>query len=262
MVSILLTLLLTQFTHGFVRVFPYSSISSKYVKMLHDSTWTEESIFSTAYNACEKAGLRILEGSRSINLQDDVISKIGSRDIVTAVDLEVQEIIKKTVLTSFPHHIFLGEEDVLPGREESKKATEKYMSTGPASLWICDPIDGTTNFAHGMPLSGIILAFVSNGELVFGMIHDPFRNETFTAWKGKGAYLNGKRIHCCQTKLLKDAVVCTGSPPNIKSLNACLRATNLISKDVRTMRMLGSACHMTSWLACGRVTAYFEAGKH
>ena len=65
--------------------------------MLHDSAWTEESIFSTAYKACEKAVLRILEGSKSISLQDDVISKIGSRDIVTAVDLEVQEIIKKTV---------------------------------------------------------------------------------------------------------------------------------------------------------------------
>jgi myo-inositol-1(or 4)-monophosphatase len=81
----------------------------------------------------------------------------------------------------------------------------------------------------------------------------------FTAWRGQGAFLNGKRIHCCGTKELKSSVVCTGSPPNQKSLEACLRATNLISSEVRTMRMLGSASIMLSWLACGRVTAYFEA---
>lgn len=224
--------------------------------------WTEELISTTAFKACQIAGLKILEGSNTISLQDDIISKIGSRDIVTKVDMEVQEVIKDSILSIFPNHKFLGEEDVLPGRDESTKATENCMASKPTSLWICDPIDGTTNFAHGMPLSGIILAFVSNGELVYGMIYDPFRNETFSAWKGKGAYLDGKRIQCCKTSLLKDAIVCTGSPPNLSSLNACLRATNLISKDVRTMRMLGSASHMTSWLACGRVTAYFEAGRY
>lgn len=140
------------------------------------------------------------------------------------------------------------------------KALNSYLNDQPENYWICDPIDGTTNFAHGMPLSGVILAFVSGGQLVYGHIFDPFRNETFTAWRGGGAFLNGQRIHCCTTSRLRDAVVCSGSPPNIASLNACLRATEFISPQVRTVRMLGSAAIMLAWNACGRVTAYFEAG--
>jgi myo-inositol-1(or 4)-monophosphatase len=107
----------------------------------------------------------------------------------------------------------------------------------------------------------VILGFVSEGDLIYGHIYDPFRNETFSAWKGGGAFLNGRKIKCCNTMKLADSVVCTGSPPNLESLNACLRATNLISSEVRSMRMLGAASIMLSWLACGRITAYFEAGK-
>lgn len=77
------------------------------------------------------------------------------------------------------------------------------------------------------------------GEVLFGCIYDPFRNEIFTAWEGQGAFLNGNRISCCSTSELKSAVVCTGSPPNLASLAACLRGTNLISAEVRTVRMLG-----------------------
>ena len=75
--------------------------------------------------------------------------------------------------------------------------------------------------------------------VLFGCIYDPFRNEIFTAWEGQGAYLNGKKISCCNTPDLKSSVVCTGSPPNLGSLKACLRASNLISAEVRTMRVLG-----------------------
>jgi len=219
---------------------------------------TEINIKNIATQACYKAGERILEGSRTISLQDDVISKIGSRDIVTKVDIEVQDVIKSTILQYFPTHSFLGEEDVPPGKEAASAAIAKFLEHPPEHFWICDPIDGTTNFAHGMPLSGIILAFVSHGELVYGHIYDPFRNETFSAWKGQGSYLNGQKISCCSTSTLKESVLCTGSPPNIESLNACLRATNLISSQVRTVRMLGSAAVMLSWVACGRVTGYFE----
>ena len=207
--------------------------------------------------ACKLAGKQIVKGSGSINLSTDVESKIGSRDIVTQTDLISQNIIKSTITSFFPTHTFLGEEDILPGREAASQALSEVMTH--ENLWIIDPVDGTTNFAHGMSLCGIILAYVSKGEVLFGCIYDPFLDEMFSAWKGKGAYLNDNPIRCCETSQLKSSVVCTGSPPNIKSLEACLRATNLISSEVRTMRMLGSASIMLSWLACGRVTAYFEA---
>lgn len=217
----------------------------------------EDKIHRIAEDACRRAGACILKGSGSISLSNDIKSKIGSRDIVTEVDKLSQDVIRDTILAAFPDHSFLGEEDVDPGKEAASEAIQRFEMK--ENLWIVDPIDGTTNFAHGMPLCGVILSYVSKGTVMFGAIYDPFRDELFTAWRGKGAFLNGRKISCCETSELKSAVVCTGSPPNFLSLEACLRATNLISSKVRTMRMLGSAATMLSWVACGRVTAYFEA---
>lgn len=121
-----------------------------------------------------------------------------------------------------------------------------------------DPIDGTTNFAHGMPLSGVIIGYASKGQILYGCIYDPYRNELFTSWRGKGSYLNDQAISCCETESLKSSVICTGSPPNFDALDGCLRATMVLSKEVRTMRMLGSAAIMLAWVACGRLTAYVE----
>lgn len=220
-------------------------------------TEAQHRIESVCESAARKAGKVVLDGSKVFNLQLGVVSKQGSRDILTEFDTKSQETIKRRILDEFPTHRFLGEEDVAPGRDAAAAAIELVSTED--HLWIVDPIDGTTNFAHGMPLAGIIIAYCSKGVVEFGLIYDPFRDELFTAHRGCGAYLNGKKITCCATKELKDSVVCTGSPPNIASLNACLRATNLISSEVRTVRMLGSAAIMLGWVACGRVTAYFEA---
>lgn len=207
--------------------------------------------------AAREAGRVILEGSRKVNLLGQVTSKQGSRDILTEYDVRSQRVIKDVIASVFPSHAFLGEEDVEPGRDSSIMALEKVSRED--HLWIVDPIDGTTNFAQGQPLAGVIIAYAQKGVVQFGCIYDPFMDEMFTAWRGGGAYLNGSPISCCATNELKDSVICTGSPPNIDSLNACLRATNLISSEVRTMRMLGSAAIMLAWVACGRLTAYFEA---
>lgn len=217
----------------------------------------QQRVHSISEKACYKAGENILKGSNMIDLSLDVISKIGSRDIVTQVDKDCQEIIRDVIISAFPDHQFLGEEDIEPGIEASTTAIRRFQEA--EHLWIVDPIDGTTNFAHGIPICGVIIAYASKGEVMHGCIYDPHRQEIFTAWKGKGAYLNGRQIKCCQTPVMKDSVLCTGSPPNIKSLDACLRAMNLISKEVRTIRLFGSAATMLSWTACGRVSGYFEA---
>ena len=80
----------------------------------------------------------------------------------------------------------------------------------------------------------------------------------FTAWRGRGAYLNSNKIHCCLSPNLKSSVIATGSPPNIDALNGCLRATAVLSPKVRTVRMIGSAALMFAWVACGRFTSYIE----
>lgn len=255
-------------------------------------------------DVCKQAALRagdvILAGSKAFDLASGVIAKQGSRDIVTEYDKMAQQDIRDVIHQAFPDHRFLGEEDILPGRDAASAAIARLSEA--EHLWMCvlsplfsftqlrlpspllltfftrtyltltydayiylhrvDPIDGTTNFAHGMPLAGVIIAYCSRGTVLFGCIYDPFRKEMFTAWRGQGAFLNDVAISCCSTQELQDSVVCTGSPPNIDSLNACLRATNLISAKVRTVRMIGSAAIMLAWVAMGRCTAYFEADMH
>lgn len=220
-------------------------------------TKEEELIANTARLAAWRAGEVILAGLGSIDSSHGIESKIGSRDIVTKVDKESQEIIRNTILTQFPQHTFLGEEDIPPGIEASATALEKFKHE--AHLWIVDPVDGTTNFAHGMPLCAVIIAYASFGVVKHGFIYDPFRQESFVAWQGKGAYLNGRKLHCSKIDRMDSSVVCTGSPPNLQSLSASLRSTELLSPKVRSMRVLGSAAVHLSWLSAGRIEAYFEA---
>lgn len=220
-------------------------------------TSEEEAIGEAARRAAWAAGKLMLEGSGRIDLAADIESKVGSRDIVTEVDKKCQEVIMQTILLHFPHHKFLGEEDVAPGREASEAAINELKNE--AHLWIVDPVDGTTNFAHGMPLAAVIIAYAEYGVVKHGFIFDPFRNESFTAWRGKGAYMNGQRIRVDKTERMDSAVVCTGSPPNLNALAASLRATQLLSPKVRSMRVLGSAAVHLAWASVGRITAYFEA---
>lgn len=216
----------------------------------------EEALAEVARRAAWAAGKIMIDGHGTIDLSSEVESKIGTRDIVTKVDKASQDIIKSTILSYFPSHKFLGEEDVPPGREASEHAINQLKNE--QHLWIVDPVDGTTNYAHGMPLAGVIIAYASYGVVKMGFIYDPFRHESFVAWKGKGAYLNGRRLRCCGASSLNESVVCTGSPPSFEAVNACLRGMNLLSTQVRSMRVIGSACIHLIWVACGRITAYYE----
>ena len=110
-------------------------------------------IEKVSLDAAIRAGEIILKASGTISLETGISSKIGSRDIVTEVDQNAQDCIKTIILKSFPSHKFLGEEDIAPGIEASTTAIRQVSSA--EHLWIVDPIDGTTNFAHGMPLCGV-----------------------------------------------------------------------------------------------------------
>ena len=122
----------------------------------------QTNIEKVARNAVILAGKIILEGSGTIDLLLDTKSKIGSRDIVTECDINSQISIMNTISTAYSTHKFLGEEDIAPGREAATQALKDKMEE--EHLWIIDPIDGTTNFAHGSPLCGVILAYASKGN--------------------------------------------------------------------------------------------------
>ena len=198
--------------------------------------------------------------------------------------------IRETILAEFPDHDFLGElsfvfnlinyndpysylsyaltymqiqcigeEDVPPGKEASAAAIDAKLQNNPSNyLWIVDPIDGTSNFVHGMPLCMPSIAVAYKGEVVVGVIHDPHRDETFTAIRGQGAYMNGERIKVGEQSTIGDAIIAMGSPPAEESMQMSLAALPVLMPKVRTIRMLGSAALMLAWVANGRLTAYWE----
>lgn len=191
-------------------------------------------------------------------------TKANPRDLVTEVDGRVQRVIADAVRASFPDHGFLGEEDVAPGSEAAAEATKEALSSDDW-LWVVDPLDGTTNFAHSLPLSTISIALSYRGEVVMGLIHDPFRDECFTAVKGDGAQLNGESVatsatHGCRVTEASSAVVAIGygtAPNMVEPL--LLTAKALTSIPVSTIRMLGSAALHFAWVSAGRLDAYVEA---
>lgn len=159
---------------------------------------------------------------------------------------------------TFPSHDFLGEEDVPPGKEASSAALDAALAADDDWLWIVDPIDGTTNFVHGMPLCMPSVAATYKGEVMVGVIYDCHRDEVFTAIKGRGAYMNGERIHVGKQETIGDAIVAMGSPPAEESMQMSMKGAVALMPKVRTLRMLGSAAIMLAWVANGRLTCYWE----
>jgi len=154
---------------------------------------------------------------------------------------------------------------VPPGKEASAAALEGKLRTegggdvdGEGFLWIVDPIDGTTNFVHGMPLCMPSVACAYRGEVVVGVIYDPHRDELFTSIKGQGSKMNGEPIHVGEQEVIGDAIVAMGSPPAAESLEMSLKGVKVLMPQVRTIRMLGSAALMLAWVANGRLTCYWE----
>lgn len=216
---------------------------------------SEAEIVRVGESAARAAGEIMLAGSKEFNI-DTLIQKAGDRDVLTEYDTKAQIKIKEVILQSFPSHNFLGEEDVAPGREAAVDAISQNVTA--SNLWIVDPIDGTTNFAHSMPLSGVIITYAQSGIIKMGIVFDPFRDEMYIAYKDKGSYMNNERIRVDRAATIAQSVLCTGSPPNIDSLNGCLRAQQALSSKCRTIRIIGAAALNVAWTANGRMSAYFE----
>lgn len=231
-----------------------SSDSSNSPTMAPPTDELLEQILQVAIDASRKAGDIILGNAGGAEVTN---RKANSRDLLTMIDPLCEKTIQETVLASFPEHDFLGEEDVPPGKEASAAALEAKLASSDW-LWIVDPIDGTTNFVHGMPMNMPSVACTCNGEVVVGVIYDCHRDEMFTAIRGQGAFLNGEPIHVGQQNELGDAIVAMGSPPGEESMEMSLKGIQALMPKCRTIRMLGSAAIMLAWIANGRLTAYWE----
>jgi len=170
----------------------------------------------------------------------------GRGNLVTQADVACQKAILQLIKKNFPTHDFLAEENGL-------------KNTGSEWKWIIDPIDGTTNFAHTTPHFSISVALAHKNEIVLGGVYDVCMDELFLARKGKGATLNGKKIHVSRVKRLEDALLVTGFPyvreHRMPELLACFKNFILACHDIRRT---GSAALDMCWVAAGRFDGYWE----
>lgn len=167
-------------------------------------------------------------------------------NLVTAADVASQQTILKLIQKHFPTHDFWAEEG---GKKFS----------GSAYVWVIDPVDGTTNFAHTFPQCSISIALFYKGVPVLGGVKNPITGETFLARKGKGATLNGKKIHVSQTARLSESLLVTGFPYNrFGRLPQLLERFGRFLDACHDVRRLGSAALDLCWVAAGRLEGYWE----
>lgn len=174
------------------------------------------------------------------------VSKKGRIDLVTEADIESERAIIETIASAFPDHSILAEESGLNNESSPLQ-------------WIIDPLDGTTNFVHGLAIYAVSIAFAVNGEVVFGIVLSPPTEELFMAVSGKGATLNGRHISVSGESALTDSLLVTGFPYKIEEdfkpagerFNRCLKAA-------QGVRRLGSAALDLCYVACGRFTGFWE----
>jgi len=171
-------------------------------------------------------------------------------NLVTNVDREIEAYIKKRIRREFPSDSILAEESEL----ENEHAPQR---------WVIDPLDGTTNFAHGLPLFCISIGVELNGEIIAGGVIDPIHSELFLAFKGKGARLNGKEIHVSDAQTVLQSLLVTGFPYDIhEHPERSLPYFNAVIQRAQGLRRLGSAALDLCYVACGRFDGFFEVYLH
>jgi len=177
------------------------------------------------------------------------VSKKGDINLVTEADLASEALIIERIKSYYPQHSILA--------EESGNAVVMGNSTW---KWIIDPLDGTTNYAHGYPCFCVTIALEHNGEIAVGVSYDPTRDEMFSAERGRGASLNNKSIRVSPTEELSESLVVTGFPYDFKSRPNFERNLMQFMWNSRGVRRDGSAAIDMAYVACGRFDGFWEDG--
>jgi myo-inositol-1(or 4)-monophosphatase len=202
-----------------------------------------------AIETVREAGQILLEKfGRKIN-----VSFKGDINLVTEADLASEKFIIEKISTHYPKHAILA--------EESGESAIKIDDAN-SWKWIIDPLDGTTNFAHGYPCFCVTIALERDGEIVVGATYDPTRDEMFSAEKGGGAFLNNRHIRVSDTERLANALIVTGFPYNFKEKKSFAAHLTEFLLRSRGVRRDGSAAIDMAYVACGRFDAFWEEGLH
>jgi myo-inositol-1(or 4)-monophosphatase len=173
----------------------------------------------------------------------------GEVDLVTEVDERAEQTIREILLAAYPDYGVLAEEG---GRLQGE---------GDAR-WIVDPLDGTTNYTHGLPIFSVSIALESAGRTVLGVVYDPLREETYVAEHSRGATLNGEPIKVSSVQELRRALLVTGFPYDRDEMPAALELFGRFAMLTQGMRRLGSAALDLCYVAAGRLDGYYERGIH
>ncbi|MCF1465540.1 inositol monophosphatase [Agrobacterium vitis] len=183
---------------------------------------------------------------------DQMVSK-GPRDYQTEIDVAVERLIVAGVSEAFPDHAIQGEEE-----------TGNRIGGPDAPVIYIDPIDGTTNFAWGLPHFGMTIAIAEQGKITCGVVYDSMLDELFSAEIGKGATLNGEKLQCAEVADVQNVLVGAGLPVpgQVKSVDEELyhRALRRLMDNTAGVRRLGSAALSVAYVACGRLDGFFEDG--
>jgi len=171
----------------------------------------------------------------------------GDFDLVTEADRASEKLVVERLHSYFPSHSVLGEEGGM--RDNSSEY-----------CWYVDPLDGTTNFAHGYPAFNVTIGLERSGEMIAGVIFDPIRQEMFTAELGGGAFLNGRRIHASKTRTLDSALLATGFPSRKRHENINVHFFHQVAMTTHGVRRSGSAAIDLAYVACGRLDGFWEFG--
>jgi len=202
-------------------------------------------LLNVMVQAALKAGKSLARDFGEVqNLQ---VSVKGPSDFVSQADIKAEKIVKEELLKARPTYGFLGEE------------SEEIKGTDGAHRWIVDPLDGTTNFLHGIPLFAVSIALERNGELVAGVVFNPATDELYTAERGGGAFLNDRRIRVAARKVLSDCVIGCGIPHLGRGHHGkFLIELRHVMGEVAGVRRMGSAALDLAYVAAGRIDGFWE----
>ncbi len=199
-----------------------------------------------AVRAARRAGELMV---RQLNQLESLrVVEKSPNEFVTQVDEAAEAAIIEVIRDHYPEHSILAEESGAAGEHEYQ--------------WIIDPLDGTTNYLHGFPVFSVSIAVARRGEIEHGVVYDPLRQEIFTASRGQGAQLDGRRIRVSKRTSLKPSLVATGFPyrANLKHLDRYMDMLRVVMLESAGVRRPGSAALDLCYVAAGRVDAFFELG--
>lgn len=206
-------------------------------------------IYLDAAKEAAQRGAAVLEQWR----RRFAVREKGRADLVTEADLESQRAVVAFLSQRFPDHAFLGEEDDC---QLSRPGTDAPPT------WIIDPLDGTTNYVHDFPFYCVSIGLQLAGQLVVGVVFDPLRRELYAAARGRGAWLNGRRLTVSRISRLDEALLATGFPPDLCGHEQTLDWWRALSFQAQSLRRTGSTALNLAYVAAGRFDGYWAFDNH